>query len=403
MLTHPTFKAGRTVRTAGCKIQTQMICAKTGRILKTSPWVANLLFDSGLATMANGSGFANIMANCKVGSSAAPNYTHNPAITFTQAGTTITASGGIFTAGMVGQLFKYGTGTGGAEYYITGYSSATSITVDTSDTVASPAAGTIWNVSQTTLQGYLYINSAVTGGSTVVVNTNTYQLTRVFTIPAKMSGYTVNEIGYCQNSANNSTVDGRVVLPTSDNVGASTIYSVTIVLTYSTAPTAATQHYANTASNFNNAGTGIFRNWACQGINTSGATVPYCPGISGGGYANGIMDSSENCAFQLILTSFTLPSAISNGNNSIVSGGYQIGPGNFMQSGKPWFSIAQGTFSFTTAGETCYGFIFGTNSSGIAVTQDFFYLFDNPQTLPTGTFAGNWLWFNSFGRILTNP
>lgn len=144
----------------------------------------------------------------------------NP-ITFTQSGTTLTASSGFFVSGDVGRLFKWGTGTSGNEIYITGFTSSTVVTVGTSATVSTPDVGTIWYVNVATLQTFISgltwsnnndgaenYSSITTSGDTATVTHQRTSYSSSFTL-AK----TVTEIGFGDTNANSNLFDRDLVTP----------------------------------------------------------------------------------------------------------------------------------------------------------------------------------------------
>jgi hypothetical protein len=101
-------------------------------------------------------------------------------------------------------------------------------------------------------------------------------------------------------------------------------------------------------------------------------------------------------------------SSIQNSAPSAYSGSLAIG--NLGQqspvgtvAGNGGVSIAQfsGIFSVTTTGQTCFGFLFGTNSS----STEFPYLslvLTTPQVLPNGNFSGSLTLQNVYSRTLVN-
>ena len=388
---------------AEMKIQTEIVDSATGQIIKRSPVYKNTVMNAGLNALAGGVGFSNFFLACKIGSSATGNFTHNPAVTFLQTGATITASSSFFNAGMVGWLFKYGTGTGGAEYYITAYISATQVTVDTSATVASPLAGTVWNVNQTALGSYLYTSSTYNSGGYVIVSPGVIQLQRVCTFASQSSPYSVNEIGYSSDTGDDGNIYGRVVLGSTDVVGPSSFYVVTMTITYTVAPCAASVSFSNTGTNFDNSGQGIYAFYSCQIVLSNGTTGNYQGNVAGFSQNTALMDSVSVGASVRTAT-FSLPSAISTGAATLYNSGYLLGNHSFVNTGGVGISLASGSYSINTAGETCYGFYVGAALGfGSIATNEFQLLLTNPQSLPNGQFSGTWSWQNIFTRTLTNP
>src|SRR4051812_11153701 len=116
-----------------------------------TPWRDNLILDSGLNKHAS-TGWASCFSTCIFGNQVGPTpVSRGPgAITFSQATTTITASGGFFVAADTGRLFKFDSGE---ECYLT-FVSATQATASISRTVGS-GPGTVWYVNQTAVESVL--------------------------------------------------------------------------------------------------------------------------------------------------------------------------------------------------------------------------------------------------------
>ena len=193
--------------TVQTKIKRKIYDAATGELLKASPWEKNLVMDLGLNNLARGPGTptspANSFTNMIVGSGTNPVKVASGAVTFTQAGTTLTASAGFFNIGMLGTLFKYGTGSGGAEYYIIGYSDTQNVTVDTNATVGTPTLGTVWYVNQTALQTYAHASTSYrtnAGDNFTAFSLGQVTMQRSFVIASQGTTYTVNEIGWNGNA-----------------------------------------------------------------------------------------------------------------------------------------------------------------------------------------------------------
>ena len=394
----------QTKTSAELKLRTFIVDAKTGRTIKKSRWVHNTIMNQGLNQLAAGAGFGNIFSNISCGSSNQSNQTHNPAVTYTQSTNIITASSGIFASGMVGQLFKYGTGTGGAEYYITGFTDALHVTVDTSATVSTPSQGTIWAVNMTALVAPLYNTAtpyADSGNGTVIAAPGSIQLTCKKVFPLQMLPYTVNEIGYAPGGA--GAIAGRVVLPSSDVVPPSSLYIIQAVMTFTASPCATSVHFTNTAVNFNISGSAFFNFYCFRAITaTSGVVNDYQVLYGNPALGSGLMDS-EHMAILMYTTSFSLTPPTITGAATSLNSGYLL-PGSGFSASGIGVSTAANSFSLTTAGETCYGMLIGAGAAGPnSSTNEFVYLFDTPQTLPVGSFAGTWTFVNQYTRTLTNP
>ena len=369
----------------------------------------NLIFDGGLNALANRAGFAGIFATCKIGSSNAANSVPTPGgVTLSQTAFTVTANAGFFNSGMVGGLIKYGTGTAGAEYYITSYASPTSVTVDTSATVA-PTNGTVWLVQQSQLGAYLFKSTAYDpsagGCGYSFAGTDTIILHRRFYFAAQGSPYSVNEIGYTDNNNNDGTCQGRVVLPGTDTIGVTQYYLVTIAFTFTVAPAVPTA-FANVGTNIDVSGSGTFNFWDCQIVRPSdGATDYYQPVANGFPFGVGYMDASNNSfnSIGLLTAPVSLPANPSTAGQGYSSPAFVINPGAFANSGGVGVALCSGAFSFVTAGQTLYGFVIGGDAGNPAIVADsFLYSLTTPIVLPNGIFSGSCSLKTIFARVLSN-
>lgn len=386
------------------RIKTRIIDAKTGRVVKERPWEKNLVLDQGLNALAQSSAQslacypASAATNIQVGSGTNPNAIASGAVTFTQSTTTITASANFFTAGMVGAIFKYGTGSGGAEYYITAFTSATQVTVDTSATVAVPEVATVWMVQQTALQTFLFRSATYQTNSgdcqtTQISNIQTHK--RTYIIPQQVASYNVNEIGW--NSTTSTTrCLGRLVLSSTDVVAPSNFYVVVLELSFTYLPSAPTA-VGNVGTNVDTTGTLMFEDWTFLGTvnSATGAAVVAAKGAS--------LDGSKTVqAFYWPTATYTQNATIGAATltwSTVV----QPTPGNIS-----WVLAAPAvrgkmtltsTGSVSTSGQTLHGIGIGQNSLnnvGLDVK------FTTPVTAPTGTFNPITVWSCTYGRTLTN-
>lgn len=397
----PTVKPAFRVEVS-TRIKTRIMDVKTGRCVKERPWEKNLVLDQGLNALAQSS--ANSLAcypasaatSIQVGSGTNANSFASGAITFTQTGTAVTASGGFFTAAMVGAIFKYGTGSGGAEYYITAFSSSTSVTVDTSATVAVPTVATVWMVQQTALQTFLFRSSTYQTNSgdcqtTTVSNSMTHK--RTYIIAQQASPYNVNEIGW--NSTTSTTrCLGRLVLSSTDVVGTSNFYVVVLELTFTYLPSAPTA-VGNVGTNIDTSGNIMlesFDNTASFGIVASnGSPTPA---------SQSSLDASAQVGAQWITATYSQRGSI--GSTQLAATTINVG------TAQPWIIASPAvrgkmTVSFsastTTSGQSLFGCAIG-RLSGFAIALD--VKFTTPQTAPSGTFQPITVWSCTYGRTLTN-
>lgn len=385
------------------KYKTQIREVGTDRLVKDNPWKKNLVLDQGLNALAQ-STFATQPAGsftrCHVGSGTNPNRFQGGVITFTQTGTTITASAPFFTSGMVNGIFKYGTNTAGAEYYITAFGNSTTITVDTSATVAVPTAGTVWMVQQTALQTQSFTTNTyqtLSGdcGSTYSAPTLTHKRTFVFAVQA--SPYTVNEIGW--SNGQSTAVFGRAVLSSSDVVGTTNYYVVIMEIDFVYQPFNPTA-VVDVGTGINTAGTAMMEFFANGIVNSSGAQTQPANGMSN------VLDGTSGVFGFLFLQTFTQNATIqTTGTNPARPASNRL---DLTGVGVAWTYVSGSkgkmrltfTLSTTTTGQTCYGLAIQSGASPFSGA--FTVLFTTPQTLPTGAFVPTIIWEMTYGRVLDN-
>lgn len=410
-------------------IKTQVVDARSGEVVKDNPFRKNLTYDIGLNGMARSTtgtpttlrcGPASIARACRIGDGTTPVKIASGAVTFTQAGTTVTASGAFFTAAMVGGILKYGAaGSGGAEYYISAFTDSTHVTVDTSATVAVGTAATIWQVQQTTMANLLftsttYQTNAGDNQTTLVGNVATHK--RTFTFPVQGAPYNVNEVGYGPQSGG-TQVCGRIVLPGTDVVSTSQFYRVIILVTVTYTPSAPTA-VANLGVNWDTAGNAMIEAWSIAGVASSGqldGTTPnnlfasldatseysgYLGNVSSGPALIARIGATyaQNAS---ISTAFGLSWGTLNTNYILVD-----------SNTRPWtFTGTRGQMkvSFTgnasTTGQTCYGIALApVYNSDISNRNKpiFDILFTTPQVLPTGSWFPSIEFTQTYGRTLVN-
>jgi len=136
--------------TASGRFQVQVVDAKTGKVVESRPWQSNLILDSGLDRIAT-EAWASQLAYGVAGTGNTPTKDlPDPGDLFSQSGTTVTRDSGTrdFISGDVGKLIRFASGE---EAYVTAFIGTTSVTVGTSQTVASGAIDALYRVAQTGL------------------------------------------------------------------------------------------------------------------------------------------------------------------------------------------------------------------------------------------------------------
>lgn len=378
------------------KVKTRIIDAKTNRVLKESPWRKNLIMDNGLAALAKGTNAtipASFTTACRIGSGTNPTRVDSGAITFTQSGTTLTASGGFFTASMAGTLFKWGTGSGGVEVYIVSYTDTTHVEVATSATVAVPSVGTVWFVNQSALQTLLYSTANYqTSGSSCGTTFSGADVSfkRTFNFSPQAGSYTVNEIGYFSTTSG-STVYGRIVLPSSDVVAPTNYYQVVLTVTFTFSPGTPTA-VGNVGTNIDTSG-----NAMVECLNNSSVVMAQ---VFSNGAADSprLLDSQGSGFFNLATSTYTqnaTPGALKTvATRVFVNTGNWTNDGTVLGKMKMSFNT-----TISTSGQTLYGFgLTGWNNNDLA----FDIKLTSTFALPSGSFLPQAVFSVTYGRTLTN-
>lgn len=394
------------------KVKTRIVYArsiddvKAGRylIVKERPWEKNLMLDKGLNALARSSanGLQCHSVGCftfaQVGGGTNPNSIASGAVTFTQVGTTITASSSFFTAAMVGGIFKYGTGSAGTEQYIVSQTGTACVVSGAGQTVAAPTVATVWQVQQAALQTPLFQTNTyqtVTGDcSTTSSGANLIQQ-RTFIIAQQASPYTVNEIGYSSISGTGNCL-GRIKLSSSDVVGVTNFYVIVLQLTFTFSPGVPTA-VGDVGTNINTAGNAMVESF-------SPFNVANINGANGNLIATNF--SLEGGGAQPLL-GFITEAYSQNGSPNL---GTQFAVTNVVAfPAQPWTfdgggAIGRMTATFaastTTSGQSCTGICILNQVSTNKPCFD--VKLTTPVTLPNGTFQPNTVWQCVYGRTLVN-
>lgn len=385
------------------KVKTKICNAKTGTVIRESPWQRNLVLDNGLNVLARKSGISNLplalpatlAQNVIIGSGTNPTKISSGAITFTQAGTTLTASGGFFAANMVGGLFKWGTGSAGNELYITAFTSSTVVTVGTSATVSTPDVGVVWQVQQSGMQTQVAVTGTKsyqtnTGDCSTTYGSNTIILQRTYIIPQQAAPYNVNEIGYASNTVTSdlNAAAGRLVLASTDSVGTSNFYVIVIVLTFTYSPSTPTA-VSNVGTNINTAGNAMLEAFCINTVLSSGAA----------NNSNSFLDGATGAVLLFATATYSQRGSIQQTQTPLSVTNISLGSVNWTNDaatrGRMTLTYAGST---TTSGQTLYGCGVGSAGAGFA----FDVKFTTPQTAPTGTFQPNSVFECIYNRQLIN-
>lgn len=374
-------------------IQTRLIDPKTRKVLKESAPMKNLVLDNGLNALArstNATVPASFATGVRVGSGSTANSFASGAITFTQSGATVTASAGFFNAGMVGMLFKWGTGSGGNERYILTYISATQVTVDTSETVAAPDVATVWNVARSTLETLLYSSAThetTTGACETTFSGGQITHKRTINFPQQAASYNVNEIGYFSSTAG-TTVFGRIVLPATEVVPPTSFLQVVISFSVNYSPAAPTA-VTNVGTNIDTAGNAMIETVsnsnAFKQVTSTGGVSAVSPRLDGVGTAPNL---------QLCISNYT----------QNATPGAALTPTIIIGPSATWvYNSVRGQMSayfnapVSTSGQTLYGFGLGATTNIYADIK-----LTTPYVLPVGSFLPQTRFYMTYNRTLTN-
>jgi len=363
-------------------------------------WQENLILDYGLNAWAKQGGAQHNPSNsfdyCQIGSGTTPVAYPSGSITFTQATTTITASASFFTSAMVGGLFKWGTGSGGAELYISAVEvGGLSCTVTTSATVSTAAVGTVWMVQQSSLTAFIRSqDSYATGGSNCGYTTTganiTMQRTYIFLPPG--SAQDVNELGW-YGGGDGSHCFGRLVLSTTDVIGTSNYYVVQIQIGIDYSP-ASPVTVTSVGTSIDTSGTLALEAFACH--------VPSNTGTDATISADSSLDG-ESAVFGLITQTYSQNASPGAEAMGVMSAYVSVNYPDWARitSGLPGIMRFQSANeSWTTAGETVYGI--GLCSVGGTVGPCIDVLLANPFTLPVGPYVLSTQWTIQYTRELSN-
>lgn len=370
------------------------IDAITRKVVKESLPKKNLVMDNGLNALAQSTNLtytAEFTNACRVGSGNTSDKIGSGAITFTQTGTTVTASAGFFTAAMVGYIFKYGTGTAGVEYYITAFTNSTTVTVDTSATVAVPTLATVWNVTRSTLETLLFTHSSyeTTGGACgTTVSGNTLTHLRTYNFAQQVSSYNVNEVGYFRANVGTS-IFGRLVLGATEVVAPTNFLQValTCVFTYSpSVPTAV----SDVGTNINTAG-----NAMVESLSTTRFSFVTSTGSQTQPASGARMDGGGGITVKGIVSAYT----------QNATPGALLNPTTLTFVGATWtYAAVRGKMTATTnttisaSGQTMTGVGLGSTGSDVAMDVKL----TTPFVLPTGSFLPQCVFSCTYNRQLNN-
>ncbi len=225
-----------------------------GSIAFALPPKNNLILDTGLDLPASYV-WASLTAFARVGTGTTPVKRDSGAITFSRTGTTVTASANFFESADVGRLLKFDSGE---EMYITAFTDAQTVTVDTSGTLGA-SEGTIWYVNQTVLVAQTkststYGTDSGDNGTTYHAGSTAYIFKRTYLFSVESSPVTYNEIGWAPTSSGN--LFGRDIISGGISLVSGQQLKVVVELTVRMRP--------NTATAYTNVITGWTQDGQCS-------------------------------------------------------------------------------------------------------------------------------------------
>ena len=261
---------------ASGRYKVQVVNSRTGQIVEERPWAKNLILNNGLDGIALRS-WADSFTYCAAGTGNTPTQLDSGATTATQSTTSVTSSANFFQNSDIGSLIRWDSG---ALAVITGYTSATQVTVSNSATV-SAGQFTLYRIDQTGLFTEIsrstgYLSGAGNCGTSYVANT--VKMKRTYEFDPEGSSRNYAELGFSWDNAPGQNCFSRVLI----EGGAVTVQtdfqlrviyelSVTITPNTPTSRTASITGWLNRVASVttNNAGSG-------------GTPGTYALGVSGG-------------------------------------------------------------------------------------------------------------------------
>lgn len=176
----------------------------------------NLILNSGLDALAT-----HYTSDCflyaAVGIGTTPTYRSSGSITVSKTSSTITASGLFFTVADIGRTLQFSSS--GTEVVITGYTSVSQVTCDTSGSESSQAC-MIYNTTQTSLTNLTKVSSTYYQGdgiqngvdtSTEVASVRILKRFRTFQFAVETSPITYTEAGWSWGNPSTTNLFGRIV------------------------------------------------------------------------------------------------------------------------------------------------------------------------------------------------
>jgi len=200
------------MNTIGVQGRYKVRVRQAGKIVEERDWQPNLILDQGMDKFAVVR-IADVFLYACCGTDNTP-VVDTPSAVATWSGTVLTASAATWTNFDVGKLVLFVTGQ---QCYITGYTDATHVTVDRSNTIPSGTAFKMYRVAQTKLNNEIYRtnNYSQNQGDNYTLKQGalvTMQRTYLFPIETSI-GHTYYELGFSNGAVlGQPDIFARVVL-----------------------------------------------------------------------------------------------------------------------------------------------------------------------------------------------
>lgn len=384
----------------------QVVDSATGQVVREAPkWIDNLILNDGMERVAT-----NYWTTCftygSCGTGTTSDSTDSGVITASQASTTVTASSNIFLATDAnngGVMIKWDTGE---EARVTGYTSATQVTVTPAQSV-SAGQFTIWRTNQVglvseTKRSNTYLTGSPSCGTTRVGGVLTHRRTYDFT--AEVGTVNYSEVGVAWASSGSSTHFSRVLLLSPVPVGSGQQLRLVYELILTLSPTSPNDVNTNLITNWPwGAVPNSYYNEQLQyiGMSSVSSTTGASTYADAGQYTNEPSASSYNTFMSSTATALSTFAAtpVDRRPGAIVKKAYSLAAYtsfNFYRDRYVQFNAGEGN----SASIRCIGH--GSEAGGFNATYtDYGYLmlFDNNQEKPS-THTLSLTWRYRWSRVL---
>ncbi|WP_415907276.1 hypothetical protein [Oleiharenicola sp. Vm1] len=326
----------------GACVHYELAVLERGRVVERRARKRNLILDQGLNLVAS-QRWCDLFSYAVVGTGTTPVKRDSGAITFTRAGSTVTASAGFFAADDVGRLFKFDSGE---ECYITAFTDTQNVTVSVAGTVAA-SEGTVWYVNQTAHAAEVKRSNSYgvdSGDNGLTYSLGSMVNKRTIIFSAEASPIVYNEIGWSYTATPGANLFGRDIISGGISLAAGQQLKVIVTLTLTVTPQASTA-YTNVVAGWSQDGNynaeSISTNFAraISFVNGDGSTAVQGQQVFEPSLAKTINLSTDTTAL-VAQTSTTLTFSGSVGNKTLNPDTYVTG--TFTRTFRGTFAIAEG-------------------------------------------------------------